>query len=208
MDLTEFALRTTLLATPGIAACKILEAMTGRRYGQLWRAAVDALLYSTLSYLVLALLLATFWSRSPTLGFLDSEEPIQWNAVGGATVIAVLIAASWTHVGRRGTFYSVGVRLGLTSRISKDDVWSEFLDPKQHLGWKRDWYFVRDHGKDLLYYGAIAGWSDSGESRELVMEDVSVCEGRTGRVMFKTEVLYLAADRHALTMEAPSEQAP
>lgn len=207
MDFTEFALRTTLLATPGAVSCKILEAMTGRRYTDLWRAGIDALLFSMLSYLALALILArgAFHSQA-SLAFLTSAAPIEWAVVGWATLLAILIASLWTGLSRHRWLYEVGLRLRLTSRISDDDVWSEFLDPQKHKHWKKDWYFVRDHSKTLLYYGAITSWSDSRETRELVLENVSVCDGRTGREMFKTDVLYLAADVHSLTIEAPSEQ--
>jgi hypothetical protein len=67
-----------------------------------------------------------------------------------------------------------------------------------------DWVIVRDHKVDLVYYAKISLFSDSGEKRELTLEDVEVYD-TSWKLQYHTEKLYICRDDFDLSIELDVE---
>jgi hypothetical protein len=66
--------------------------------------------------------------------------------------------------------------------------------------------FVRDHNEDLVYYGWLQVWSESGDDRELIMDDVEAISNETGATLYKVASMYVARDGPDLPIEIPDPQ--
>ena len=65
------------------------------------------------------------------------------------------------------------------------------------------WVFVRDHKLDLVYFGWIETFSESGEKRELLISEVEVYSNQRDERLYAIPVMYVARERHDLTIEVP-----
>lgn len=54
-----------------------------------------------------------------------------------------------------------------------------------------------------MYCGYLWKWSDSGEDRELVLQNVEIYDYVSGKWIKDAEVIYLCRDKYKLTIEIP-----
>ncbi len=135
--------------------------------------------------------------------FVDDSIPIDWAGVCWATIIGVVLAivASLAH---RWSWLSRSARLlKLSNRSGDEDIWDYFINMPSTV-----WVFVRDHKLDLIYYGYIAGFSESGADRELLLGDVDVFRNtEPSKRLYSTQALYVSRERYDLTIELPGSAA-
>lgn len=120
--------------------------------------------------------------------------------IGWACLIAVALAAiaSCQHSNKWISRFSR--LLHMSKRIGDEDIWEYF-----HESDKIVWVFVRDHKLNLIYYGAVAQYSDSERERELIIQDVSVYTADTEH-LYDTPALYVCRDKYDLSLELPPAQ--
>ena len=88
-----------------------------------------------------------------------------------------------------------------TQRYGDDDVWTFLMDSKD-LG--LEWIVLRDHRFGLAYKGWIQLYSDSGMSRELLLNDVEVFDNASGARLYDVARLYVSRDQHEISVEITS----
>jgi hypothetical protein len=189
-------LRTLLLLTPGVVACKLSRALGAARYERAWEAIVDAVLFSITGYA------AAGWiggrdSAESLASFVDSSAPVPWRLVGWSVLTATCIAVLFTYAEAHRWLYRTGKWLQLTERVMRDDVWTYFLASKG-----TDWQLVWDHARGLYYYGTIFAYSESEMRRELWMLNVSVYDARDAELLYFANDLYWSGAPGEVTIEA------
>ncbi len=216
MSLTAFAIRIVFLALPGIVASKTYRKLRGRTPRRRWEDLVEVLLFALLSYFLwwgfTELVLPLFRPLQPggetqtasgsalmaLEAFVKEGTPLQWGTILGASVTGVLLGflAAYNHK------YSVLMRLSrwirATRRTGDEDIWEVFLNSPD-----TQWCVVRDHAKNLMYYGFVRYYSDSEKERELVLENVSVYTNDAGEELYTTGVMYVSRPAADLTIEVP-----
>ena len=81
-------------------------------------------------------------------------------------------------------------------RYGDEDVWAFLMNSKE-LGC----IFLRDYRCGLVYKGWIELYSDSGSSRELVLQDVEVFENASGVRLYEVPRLYVSRDQYEISIE-------
>ena len=204
--MTNFVVRIAFLLLPGIIASKIYQQLTGKKVGKNWEDFSGILLFSRSSYLILGLGLTIYgfvFNRSISTvqslqAFVDDKYPINWVEVFCACLIAIILAYlasalfyKFKCINKLGKFFKV------TNRYGDNDVWDYFHNMDASI----EWVTVRDYQQGLVYYGRISVFSDTGQERELIMEDVDIYHNTTGEIINTVPILYLSRDRFSLNIE-------
>ena len=67
------------------------------------------------------------------------------------------------------------------------------------------WVYVRDNRTNLVYHGYIKKYSDSGQEREMLMEDVSVYN-ENSKHLYDLEQVYFSKDKFDFSIEVSKEE--
>ena len=67
-----------------------------------------------------------------------------------------------------------------------------------------EWIVLRDHRFGLAYKGWIQLYSDSGMSRELLLNDVEVFDNASGARLYDVARFYVSRDQHEISVEITS----
>ena len=108
--------------------------------------------------------------------------------------VAILGTLMAAVANRRLLYRWIAQPLGI-QRYGDEDVWTFLMHSKGS-----EWIFLRDHRHGLVYKGWIQLYSDSGPSRELLLNDVEVLTMRRVRSCTKC----LASTLHGSSMKSQS----
>jgi hypothetical protein len=89
-------------------------------------------------------------------------------------------------------------KTGLTKRYGDNDVWSYYLNLQE-----TDWVTIRDQNSNLAYFGQVKVFSDSEETREIVLQSVDVYESDSWTKLYSTEAVYLELEKYHYSIESP-----
>lgn len=211
MDLSIFIIRLSFLALPGLLASKLYRKLRGKTEKKHWEDFFEILLFSLLSYLLLAFLVGcynalfhhsdhnSFWPIIHAFSsFVNEQEPINWSEIAVASFLGILLAilASYTHT------YSIIPRIFRSFRASNrtgdEDLWYYFMNSPD----TNTWIYIRDHKLNLIYFGCVQVYSESEEERELILGDVTVYDSDSNK-LYDTPVIYISRERDDLTIELP-----
>jgi hypothetical protein len=208
MNIDATVVRFLLLLVPGLVATFLYRRYTGRKTKQYWKDSITVLFFSIISYLLLGFFLTIrnyIWSPPKLLTFFDAvlndQVTIQWDEVAWASVIAVLLGFGASYIQNYGVLILIGRKAKATRRSGHEDLWSYFHNADN------DWYFIRDHKLNLVYYGSIRAYSDFDQDVELILEDISVFrnEGEPENALYETPRMYISRNRNELSIEIPKK---
>lgn len=207
MDVSSLFVKLLILGLPGLLGSLFYRKLRGGRKQKDWRDLAEITLFALSSYAVLGTVQQYFAdeeNESEVLAALfESSAQIVWWDVSLACGIGVVLSVVASYIHHFKLINRFGQRISATNRYGDEDVWSFFLNAEDLSGW----VFVRDHKEDLVYYGWLQAWSESGEDRELIMDDVEVVSNETGDTLYKVSSMYVARDGTDLTIEIPPPRA-
>lgn len=204
MTLSTEIIRIAFLALPGIIGRGTYVAFIGRQTRKDWEEFSQVIVFALASYAIYGFISSFLGEPVSRItpgnvdAFSNHDMEIDWQEILCASAIGVLLgtaaAACYTYklVSKFGRFIRV------TRRYGDEDVWA-FLHNTPSI----DWVFVRDHRLGLVYYGWIRAFSDSGERRELLLEDVSVYDNASGDLLYESEAIYVSRDYYDMSIEVP-----
>jgi len=211
MDLSIFIIRLSFLALPGLLASKLYRKLRGKTEKKHWEDFFEILLFSLLSYLLLAFLVGcynalfhhsdhtSFWPIIHAFSsFINEQEPINWSEIVGASFLGILLAtfASYTH---KYSIIPICFRyIRASNRTGDEDLWYYFMNSPDTI----TWLYIRDHKLNLTYFGCVQVYSELEEERELILGDVTVYDNNGSR-LYDTPVIYISRKRDDLTIEFP-----
>ena len=212
MSITSFLIRIIFIFIPGLICYFLFSQLTGRRAKEHWQNFLVILTFSVLcyfSYFVLVTMLNSLIkllnpsSRGIELFFIksifDEKVPLNWNEIILVSIIGFAMSYVFALYYNKNIVTVLGILVKVTTRYGDEDVWNFFHNVVPDI----EWVVVRDHKLDLLYYGWIDAYSDSGENRELFLKEASVHDNETGDFLYKVESMYISRDRFDLTIEVP-----
>lgn len=181
IDISEVAVRILFLFLPGIIATYIIDALTSHRKRQPFNFIVHSYLLGVLSYglVILIVNIINFTVEKiediPTLkvGFLDAllnnEEQINASEVFIASLVGILLALILSGVITKKLFYKFANWMGLSDKHGDGDIWDYLLGSNDV-----QWVILRDKENKVVYQGAVKGYSQKDEKREIVLSQVKV----------------------------------
>lgn len=222
VKLDAFIFRLALLLLPGIVGSTVYRKLRGRVEKEAWEDFAEVLLFSLLSYGVLAgVVEGAGWARrelwpretstasapatqpaadeSPSVlrALVDEKAPPPWREILYASAAGLVMAfiGSWVH--RKRWINRLGYVLRVTQRDGDADVWTLFHETNA----VSEWAMVRDYKANVCYYGHIRRYSGPEKSRELVLENVDVYKNDTGEHLYARASLYVSREAEDLAIE-------
>lgn len=191
-------IKMVFLIIPGAVTLYVFERLTGSRKAKDWKEIVTLVFFSVLSYAIYAGIIAHWGSRN--YAFLttlyDEKSPIPWVDILYASLISIVIAFVAAYLNRYKIINKIGKFLKATNRYGDEDVWNYF-----HNMPDTEWVVVRDHKTNLAYYSAIAVFSDSDKTRELLLQDADVFDNNSGDFLYSVDAMYFSRNQYDLTIE-------
>ncbi len=203
MNLSAFVLRIAFLALPGLAGFSLYRKLRGRPERQSWEDLAQVLFFSLASYLLLGLI----WNPalSALQAFSDEHLQLDLKVIGLASIFGVLLALVASAAHRKDVIPRLARFMHISNRTGDEDLWEVF-----HLRPNERWIVIRDHELGLVYFGDVRRYSESGEERELIIEQVSVYRDNHDEeplsFLYETPALYIQRDKNRISMEILSEE--
>ena len=198
-----------ILLMPGFAGLMLFKRMAVRRLSRKGLDSVKDLssilmlsLVSSALYDVMIRIINCYSSRQyqTTFGKLVRSEMYQPIELILMIAIALILSTLLAAAENKKLIYKAARRLRITSHYGDDDVWTLINNSPD-----TSWVFVRDHTVDLVYFGVVEQYSDPGETRELLLSDVSVYSNTgDGEHLYDVAKLYVSRADDELTIEIPA----
>lgn len=214
MKFDEFTFSLALLAFPGIMVYMILKKVAPQTKEGGFGAFLKIFVYSILSYLLFSLFSWIYFSilclggssDIPKVHFFDREQ-IGAAEIFGATLSALLLSVVVSYAVTYNWLNKFFRLISASKRSGDKDLWTYYhnLPEDQKNG---GWMFVRDHSKDIVYYGAVVGWSEESDgNRELIITDAQVYkekEDKDAELLYESTVVYLNRKPEDISIEVPT----
>lgn len=206
MEINEFTIQIIFLGFPGILCFFVLSRLIGKSTRGTFEKIALVFLYSVSSYLLYYLTRHYIFGDSNYAidTIFNNREMIKGTDILGASGAAIFLAFFLSVSHTYNLLNRFGQLIRVTHRYGDEDVWHFFLnapDKQKNKGW----VLVRDHGKNLIYYGWVDAWSESGEDRELLLLEVSVLDNDSGDELYQCQSLYVCAKKENITIEVQKE---
>ena len=212
MQIDTALVKLMLLAMPGIVSFLLYRKLTGKKTERTWQDIGEVAIFSLVDYALLGgiyAVISLIFNLALKVAFFevflsDASAFSSWYEIALACGIGMIVPFVASVMYTRSWFNRFGYRLGITNRRFDRDVWDSF---HSRIGSK--WVFVRDHKVDLVYYGWIQSYSESGQVRELLLRDVRVYKNKqaTGEI-YSADALYVSRNSDDLSIEIPGVQRP
>jgi len=141
----------------------------------------------------------------PQLFFVDglvAKAKIPIKDVLLTTLLAVPAGFYYSRANYRNIIHKYAQKRSFSKIFGDLDVWGYLMNSEN----APEWVVVRDLENDLAYEGWIEAFADTHEIGELLMREVVVFQSSTAKRLYKTDVLYLAAHGHRITIESADQR--
>lgn len=203
-DLNSFVFTLAILLVPGYLGTRVFHHSLGssaRRIGmKSWGDFLQVLVFALVGQLPGLMLTGLIgWWQSPALLTVSAKSlpAPHWlfDLVIPFCVAATVGMVAASVANRKLLYRWIARPLGI-QRYGDEDVWTYLMNSKD-----LEWVFLRDYRYGLAYKGWIQLYSDSGTSRELLMNDVEVFDNASGKCLYGVPRLYISRDQHEISVE-------
>ncbi|RQV96828.1 hypothetical protein EH221_04400 [bacterium] len=206
MELTDFSFRLIILMFPGIVCSVIYRKLKGAQARKDWEDLLEIVVFSILSYLgyqIIIQIISYLFSYDLKAFenifdiFLNNATP-GWIDILGVTIVGSVLAFIASYSYNHYFINRLGKLLHVTNRHGDEDGWSYF-----HNSPETKWVLIRDFKNDLIYYGGISHFSESGFMREIILSGVDIYLNSTGEFLYKADKVYLELEDYSYAIEIP-----
>ncbi len=211
--MTEFVFQLAVVFVPGLIWSSIVDRLcTNARPRSEFSAVIRAFGFGIASYLVY-FVIVRLWSGSwPTLlngvtavpgaGDLRTLRP---QDILFASLLATVLAVLWSAASNRKWFMRFMQWLGVTRKFGDEGVWeftfNQGIPSVEYVN-------IRDFENHVTYAGFVKAFSEGGDFREILLDQVRVSDLDSGTHLFKMPVIYLSRKRDSLHIEFPFNPQP
>lgn len=166
-----------LFLIPGLILYAQFQYLTGKQYTVELQSVTFVFIAAILSYLcgdliLMALDLLPGIELEPVdvVQVLSGDDrSLTTPGVACAIAAAPILGIAAVAVVEKRLMFRLLIRLGVSRKADNEDVWDSLFE-------KQTWIVLRDHVTHNTYFGQVERYSDRGELRELLLEDVQVWE--------------------------------
>lgn len=207
MEISEFTFKLLVLGIPGIISYFLYCQVVRVRDKSSVMVFLTVFIFGALSYLIYSVYYG-YWqwsighqfSLDPIEELLNQSTTVNGSSVLGASLVSVYIVLVLSYAHKKKLFNRIAHGIRATTRYGDSDVWEYFHNsPLEERN--SGWIYVRDHKEKLLYYGYISAWSESEDTRELLLAQVDVYDSNTADYKYTIDQLYLARNPEDLDIE-------
>lgn len=200
MTVFDFAERFILFVIPGIIAYSLFYNLVGRKPPTDLLGISYIFIASIFSFIIGNLLLQLI-NLCPCIDFrlVEVTQILSGNngslsaaGIVSATISAIVLAYFIVLVWDHNWPFQIANRLKLSHRVDNNPVWDYMFDIQP-------WIVVRDYVTGNTYYGKVIKYSDGSETRELLLQEVSVWSQKDGD--YKMEQVYISRSPSEFSIE-------
>lgn len=165
---------------------------------------LNAFLFGITSYFVLFMLYG--WLGLP-LNILsldsDSKKLLDVSVLPEimlAVIIAIICSILFLYVENNKLLTRFVQKIGATKTFGDEDVWDFVFNASSK---DVEWVYFRDFTEKVVYSGYVRLFSETGQLRELLLQDVIVYDFE-GNELYRVPRLYLARERENIHIEFPN----
>jgi len=206
MELSKFSVGLIFIFLPGILALLVSERLTEHPERKGYELFTYALVLGCIAHVVYGLIAQASQALSPAfhleedqwieLMLEDSTVTIQTAVVATTAVIGVLLGLFLTYAANHSWLHRIAHRLSVSRKFADNDVWGYLMNSGM-VGW----IVLRDHSKNLMYQGYVATFSTTEDPRELILNDATVFENKSGAKLYDVKSIYLSFDKKDVAVE-------
>ena len=203
IEISQLAVRLVFLFLPGIVGALIIDILTAHRSRQTFQFIISAILFGTGSYMILSAIvklnnelvqlkgLEPTWEVEFFKSFLQENGIIKFSEVFWATIISVVISVIAVWLINNRIIYRIANFFKLSNKHGEEDLWEAFLD-RSHT----QWVVIRDTDEAIVYQGAVKGFSQKDDKRELLLSDVIIYKEENNELkdLYSLKEMYLSFD--------------
>ena len=209
MQISELALRVLLLFFPGLVCTWIVGALTVHKKWAPFDVLLRSFVFGITSYgIYWALCQGCFVTWGPHViglpphefafskALLDSKVALSFGEIAIVTVISMSLALAFSAFATHKMGHRFARKINCTKKSGELDVWGWAMNSDEI-----QFATIRNHEFDLVYDGWIKSFSDDGETRELLLNDVSVYRNSDGEPLYSIGAMYICLDEKNFTVE-------
>lgn len=209
MTIDALTLRLVFIFIPGIIAFGIVSALGPKKERTNLVMLVIIFLYGIFSYMfyyvilsfmptnVLEYLDVSIVPQIFSISITDSGSVINFTEIFVASGVAVVLGILSTINMNRSYGIRIARALRVSNRFSDADVWSYTFNSASIDAWAT----IRDNERGLVYDGYVDAFSQTDDTRELLLSRVVVYDNETGEEVDRIPVMYKAFPKDAVTVE-------
>jgi hypothetical protein len=130
-------------------------------------------------------------------GFLERKFLNQFAVAIAVSLIGAII---WLYVINYKILGSLLRAIGATKSFGQEDVWDFVFNSPAAAS---EYVYVRDYDKQTVFSGWVRAFSESAETRELLLRDVQVFD-LDRNLLYEVPLMYVARKRDDLNIEFPA----
>lgn len=217
IGISEFALRLLFLFYPGIICHLVMDGLTVHRERKPHQVFLYSFVLGVLSYLLYVIASAIFHFATqfrfgetdacvsyPELpqffsSLTNSKVPLDFVEILWVTVFSVALAFLLSKALNDKWLVRIGNKLALSNSIGDPNIWCFSLNAKDI-----QWATVRLIDQKIMYQGYIRAFSDTEETRELLLTNVIAYNEVTGKQLYTSDRIYLSMTPENIVIELPS----
>lgn len=206
LSVSSLFFELAIIFLPGFLWMKIHTKFGAKKERSQFDLILNAFLFGVVSYIILMLIYRLTGSQMNVLALdqdgkklLDSTilpEVLQ------ASLLALVGAIVFVYAENRKFLTRVFQKIGLTKRFGDEDVW-DFVFNSNSVG--VEWIYFRDFSERVVYCGYVRLFSESGQLRELLLQNVIVYDFE-GNELYRRPMLYLAREQANIHIEFPNAE--
>lgn len=206
MDLSLLVLELALIFLPGIVWAAMDQRYGPRREFSEFRFTLSVFLFGIASYAELSLLYLLAGGEL-TIPSLTQDIGIDFKPLVGQILLGLIVgfvsAIIWVGCSNQKLFVKLLQALRVTKRYGDEDVWEYMFNLRSPTS---EYINLRDFDSQLTFAGYVAAFSEAGEVREILLEDVDVYN-LSGDRLYNMPRIYLARNKADLHIEFPYRNA-
>lgn len=205
MEINLLYVQLLLTFFPGVLCAHIVDTFTNHPPRSQFQFIINSFLLGIVSYLIYALIVCLFWSSeqlndlvSINTMFTEGDfEGIQIVEIVKVSIVSIVLGLVLVVFSTYKLHFYLLQKCGITRKFGEQDVWGYFFNSSDNI----DWVTVRDRKNNLIYTGFVRAFSDNATDAELLMEQVSVYENISGKLIYNVDVQYVSLEKGNISIE-------
>lgn len=204
--MNELTITLLFLGVPGVLCVVLTQRLIGKVNRSTPEYIVSVFTYSIFCYITAALVEASLlfacsrqFHSEIFVNLLSTRPNVDPVHLISGMLASIPVSGAASYITRNRWVNQVGFKLGVSCRVSEEDIWACFHNPPKFTEqWKSEdgkWVQVKDFKANKTYYGYIPLWSDSGSGREFILQEVTVFElgkEQQGEALYEVDRLYIS----------------
>lgn len=198
MEISELALKLTILLIPGFVASWIIEKLVSHKEWELPRFILYSILLAVSSYLLAQLPFAICSSNDEFTIWKDilDAKKIPYKEIVYGCIASVFLGATVSLLDKYMVILRIGRKLRLTQKYGDSSAFMYYLNQKGI-----EWVHVRDCKTSITFRGMVSAYNETNDVKEIVLLNVTAYYSENSEPLYTTRSLFLSRSKDDIHIE-------